>query len=121
MIDWHDHKDRYEPSLLRAALSFRDLRAGWPALAAFALAFAAMVPFMNTSVIEGPVAAALHGADIAFYVGFIVAGLLYYGLRRLRPVQAPPGSLAVTTRPLLELCRSQKRACRARHAWSPPG
>jgi nucleobase:cation symporter-1, NCS1 family len=82
MIDWHDHKDRYEPSLLRAALSFRDLRAGWPALAAFALAFAAMVPFMNTSVIEGPVAAALHGADVAFYVGFIVAGLLYYWLRR---------------------------------------
>jgi nucleobase:cation symporter-1, NCS1 family len=35
MIDWHDHKDRYQPSLLRAALSFRDLRAGWPALTAF--------------------------------------------------------------------------------------
>jgi nucleobase:cation symporter-1, NCS1 family len=47
------------------------------------VAFAAMVPFMNTSVVEGPVAAALHGADIAFYVGFIVAGLVYYGLQRL--------------------------------------
>jgi len=82
MIDWHDHKDRYQPSLLRAALSFRELRAGWPALAAFVLAFAAMVPFMNTSVIEGPVARALHGADIAFYVGFIAAGFLYYWLRR---------------------------------------
>jgi nucleobase:cation symporter-1, NCS1 family len=81
MIDWHDHKDRYEPSLLRAALSFRDLRAGWPALAAFVLAFAAMVPFMNTSIIEGPVAATLHGADIAFYVGFLTAGSLYYWLR----------------------------------------
>jgi NCS1 family nucleobase:cation symporter-1 len=91
MIDWHDHKDRYQPSLLRAALSFRHLRAGWPALAAFALAFAAMVPFMNTSVIEGPVAAALHGADLAFYVGFIVAGLVYYWLRRAsgRRVAAP--------------------------------
>jgi len=85
MIDWHDHKDRYEPSLLRAALSFRDLRAGWPALVAFVLAFAAMVPFMNTSVIEGPVARAFHGADIAFYVGFIAAGFLYYWLRRAGP------------------------------------
>jgi NCS1 family nucleobase:cation symporter-1 len=82
MIDWHDHKGRYQPSLVRAALAFPDLRAGWPALAAFVLAFAAMVPFMNTSVIEGPVARALHGADIAFYVGFIIAGFLYYWLRR---------------------------------------
>jgi NCS1 family nucleobase:cation symporter-1 len=91
IIDWHDHKDRYQPSLLRAALSFRDLRAGWPALAAFVLAFAAMVPFINTSVIEGPVAAALHGADIGFYVGFIVAGLLYFWLRRA--VRQPGQSL----------------------------
>jgi nucleobase:cation symporter-1, NCS1 family len=93
MIDWHDHKDRYEPSQLRAALSFRDLQAGWPALAAFVLAFVAMVPFMNTSVIEGPAARALHGADIAFYVGFVVAGLLYYWLRRagasIRPKPDP--------------------------------
>ena len=95
LIDWHDHKDRYEPSALRAALSFRDLRAGWPALTAFVLAFAAMVPFMNTSVIEGPAAAALHGADLAFYVGFIAAGLLYYWLRPTpahRLTGARPGS-----------------------------
>ncbi|MGH3301669.1 MAG: purine-cytosine permease family protein [Streptosporangiaceae bacterium] len=87
MIDWHYHHDDYEPSLLRHALSFRSLRAGWQALAAFVLAFAAMVPFMNTSVFEGPAAAALQGADIAFYVGFIVAGLLYYGLLRPGPRQ----------------------------------
>jgi nucleobase:cation symporter-1, NCS1 family len=89
MIDWHDHRNKYDPTYLRSALNFPNLRAGWPALVAFLAAFAAMVPFMNTSVVEGPAAAALHGADIAFYVGFIVAGLLYYGLRRLRPVQAP--------------------------------
>jgi NCS1 family nucleobase:cation symporter-1 len=82
MVDWHDHQSHYDPSFLRSALNFRNLRAGWPALVAFLVAFAAMVPFMNTSVVEGPAAAALHGADIAFYVGFIVAGLLYYGLRR---------------------------------------
>jgi nucleobase:cation symporter-1, NCS1 family len=85
MIDWHDHKGSYEPSRLRSALTSGNLRAGWPALVAFVLAFAAMVPFMNTSVIEGPAAAALHRADIAFYVGFVVAGLLYYWLRRVGP------------------------------------
>jgi nucleobase:cation symporter-1, NCS1 family len=82
IIDWHYRRDQYEPSFLHSALNFRNLRAGWPALVAFVVAFGAMVPFMNTSVVEGPVAAALHGADLAFYVGFIVAGLLYYGLRR---------------------------------------
>jgi NCS1 family nucleobase:cation symporter-1 len=87
MIDWHDHRNKYDPTYLRSALNFPNLQAGWPALVAFLAAFAAMVPFMNTSVVEGPAAAALHGADIAFYVGFIVAGLLYYGLRRLRRVQ----------------------------------
>ncbi len=97
VIDWHDHKDRYQPSLLRAALSFRDLRAGWSALAAFVLAFAAMVPFMNTSVIEGPVAAALHGADLAFYVGFIVAGLLYYWLQRAATRRAAAPRLKTTS------------------------
>ena len=82
MIDWHANRNQYDPSFLHGALNFRNLQVGWPALVAFLVAFAAMVPFMNTSVVEGPAAAALHGADIAFYVGFIVAGLLYYGLRR---------------------------------------
>ena len=38
---------------------------------------------MNTSIIVGPVANALKGADIAFYVGFVVAGVLYYVLRKV--------------------------------------
>ena len=42
-----------------------------------------MVPFMNTSIIVGPVANSLQGADIAFYVGFVVAGVLYYVLRKV--------------------------------------
>jgi NCS1 family nucleobase:cation symporter-1 len=91
MIDWLDHGDKYDPSFVRAAMAFRRLRAGWPALTAFALAFAAMVPFMNTSIIEGAGAKALDGADIAFYVGFTVAGLLYYVLRRTRPSADVPG------------------------------
>ena len=47
--------------------------------------FGCMVPFMNTSIIVGPAATALDGADLAFYVGFVVAGVLYYALLRFAP------------------------------------
>ncbi|HKS47350.1 MAG TPA: cytosine permease [Amycolatopsis sp.] len=50
---------------------------GWPALAAFLFGCAAAVPFMNTSIYTGPVAAALHNADLAYYVGFVASAALY--------------------------------------------
>jgi NCS1 family nucleobase:cation symporter-1 len=37
---------------------------------------------MNTGLIVGPVAGALHGADLSFYVGFLVAALVYSALSR---------------------------------------
>ncbi|MCN9244398.1 cytosine permease [Streptomyces sp. RY43-2] len=55
-----------------------------PALLAFAIAFAAAVPFMNTSLYEGPVAVALHGADLSYYVAFLVALAVYAPLRLRR-------------------------------------
>jgi NCS1 family nucleobase:cation symporter-1 len=55
------------------------------ALIAFVLAYGAAVPFMNTSLFTGPVAEAWHGADIAYFVNFLVAALLYGGYRLLRP------------------------------------
>jgi NCS1 family nucleobase:cation symporter-1 len=51
------------------------------ALLAFVAAYLAAIPFMNTSLIEGPVARAWHGADVAYYVNFIVSALLYGGYR----------------------------------------
>jgi NCS1 family nucleobase:cation symporter-1 len=54
------------------------------ALAVFVLAYGAAIPFMNTSLIEGPVAKAWHGADIAYFVNFVVAAVLYGGYRLLR-------------------------------------
>jgi len=95
MIDWHYERAWYAPSLLRNALMWRSLGNGWPAIAAFVLGFGAMVPFMNTSIVVGPVAKALQGADLAFYVGFVVTGVLYYALRaaavrRSRPQRAVP-------------------------------
>ncbi len=54
------------------------------ALVAFVVAYAAAVPFMNTSLIQGPVALAWHGADIAYFVNFLVALMIYGGYRWIR-------------------------------------
>ncbi|MZD04818.1 cytosine permease [Streptomyces sp. SID5785] len=59
-----------------------------PALAAFAGAFAATVPFMNTALYVGPAAQALHGADLGYYVAFGVALLLYTPFRLRRRAAA---------------------------------
>jgi NCS1 family nucleobase:cation symporter-1 len=61
-----------------------DLRDAVAAVIVFVLAYAAAIPFMNTSLIEGPVARALHGADVAYFVNLLVAALLYGGYRLLR-------------------------------------
>ena len=50
-------------------------------LVSLVLGFGVMVPFMNTGVLMGPVAKALDGADLSFYVGFLVAGSVYLTLR----------------------------------------
>jgi NCS1 family nucleobase:cation symporter-1 len=50
----------------------------------FVLAYAAAIPFMNTSLITGPIATAWHGADIAYFVNLLVAATLYGGYRLLR-------------------------------------
>ncbi|MGW9434295.1 cytosine permease, partial [Streptomyces decoyicus] len=60
----------------------------WPACAAFVVAFAAAVPFMDTTLFVGPVAAALHGADLAYYVAFIVSVAVYAPLRRFAGARA---------------------------------
>jgi len=53
------------------------------AMVSFAVAFGAAVPFMHTNLITGPVAAWLHGADLAYFVNFVVAAALYGGYRRV--------------------------------------
>ena len=58
------------------------------ALATFFVAFAAAVPFMHTNLIVGPVATALHGADLAYFVNFVVAAAVYGGYRLTRARRA---------------------------------
>jgi NCS1 family nucleobase:cation symporter-1 len=53
------------------------------ALVAFVVAYVAAVPFMDTSIYQGPIAVAWHGADVAYFVNFLVALLIYGGYRLL--------------------------------------
>jgi len=71
----------------------------WRALLAYIVAVAVEVPFINQSLYEGPLAKAFGGADIAWILGLIVAGGLYYLLMRDRvSATAPQDISAVPTR-----------------------
>jgi len=60
------------------------LKPGWDALTALVVGFAAAVPFMDTSLYEGPASKHwLQGGDIAFPVGFAVGLAVYAGIRWL--------------------------------------
>ncbi len=61
-----------------------DRRHAVAAVIVFVLAYGASIPFMHTSLIEGPIAKAWHGADIAYFVNLVVAAVLYGGYRLLR-------------------------------------
>ena len=85
LIDWHRNRARYTPAALASALAWRALRPGWPALAAFAVGLAAMVPFVNTTLWAGPAARAMDGADLSYYVGFAVTTAAYAAICQLMP------------------------------------
>lgn len=60
----------------------------WRGLCAYAAGFVAMIPFFSTTVYSGPIANALSGADLSFFVGLLVAGVAYYLLARTLDVRA---------------------------------
>ena len=49
----------------------------YKAMAVYLIAFAIEVPFMDTTIYEGPIAKALNGGDIAWIVGAVVTVPLY--------------------------------------------
>jgi purine-cytosine permease-like protein len=54
-------------------------RWGWRGVLAYLIGFAAMTPFFHVGTLyEGAAAKALGGADISFFIGLPVAGVLYY-------------------------------------------
>jgi NCS1 family nucleobase:cation symporter-1 len=61
----------------------------WPAIFIYLVATAVQIPFMDTSIYEGPVAShLLGGGDIAWIVGLATASGLYYAGCRLGLVPA---------------------------------
>lgn len=69
---------------LNPALEPTDGRDAAVAVVVFVVAYAAAIPFMNTTILQGPIAVAWHGADIAYYVNGLVAAALYGGYRLVR-------------------------------------
>jgi NCS1 family nucleobase:cation symporter-1 len=67
----------------------------WRGLLVYFLTFAIEVPFMNTTVYQGPLSKAMGGADIAWIVGLVVAIPLYYLLARNPKAPAPTVSVLV--------------------------
>jgi NCS1 family nucleobase:cation symporter-1 len=68
-------------------------RWGWRGVLAYLVGFAAMIPFFNVAsaagtLYESPVASALDGGDISFFIGLPVAGVLYWLLSRSIDVEA---------------------------------
>ncbi len=71
-------------------------RVNWTALAIYAITVVVELPFMNSTFFEGPVAKALGGGDIAWIVGLVVAGGLYYASQRSTMVEGPAPSTSAS-------------------------
>jgi NCS1 family nucleobase:cation symporter-1 len=82
LIDWLDRKGTVTHEGFCSLMDLKNLKVGWTALVSLVVGFGAMVPFMNTGLLVGPVAKRLDGADLSFYVGFVVAFGVYLALRR---------------------------------------
>ncbi|HYM50972.1 MAG TPA: cytosine permease, partial [Candidatus Limnocylindrales bacterium] len=63
----------------------------WRGLLVYFVTFALEIPFMNTTVFQGPLSKAMGGADIAWIVGLVFAIPAYYLLAR-NQVQAAPAA-----------------------------
>lgn len=84
-INLMDHfvirRGRYDiPQLLNWHGSYGLVR--WHAVIIYLAAIGIQVPFINSSLYEGPIAKALGGADIAWIVGLAFSGAAYYAAVR---------------------------------------
>lgn len=77
LIDWRRRGAAIDGS---RAVDFSALPSGLSALISLAVGFLVSIPFMNQTLYVGPASTALGGADIAYLVGFVVAGILYWFL-----------------------------------------
>ena len=95
LADWYMRRGEFDTSLVR---DFARLPSGRNALIALVVGFVVSIPFFDQSLYVGPAANALGGADIAYVVGFIVAGVVYWFIEQASPTAAmamePMGSMA---------------------------
>jgi NCS1 family nucleobase:cation symporter-1 len=92
VIDWLYVRKTLTHERLTHLMDFRRLVQGWSALVALVVGFCAMIPFMDTSLVVGPISKAMDGADVSFYVGFVVGAVVYWPLRKIesRGTVIPP-------------------------------
>ena len=73
----------------------------WRGLVAYGIAFAAMIPFMSTTIAKVAIAKHLSGGDISPFIGFPIAAGLYYLFSRSIDVAAE-ARVAAEQKDLLE-------------------
>ncbi len=100
IVDWWRHHAVMDVSHI---VEFNSLHTRWDAIVAMAVGFLAAVPFMDTSIYVGWASSHwLHYGDIAFFVGFVVGGVVYFVLRAIatksRYEDEDEDESAVTTR-----------------------
>ncbi|WP_408008561.1 purine-cytosine permease family protein [Pseudalkalibacillus sp. A8] len=54
----------------------------WKALISYLIAVVCEIPFLNTTIYQGPIAKGLNGIDLAWIVALVVPGILYYYLMK---------------------------------------
>ncbi|HUZ52112.1 MAG TPA: cytosine permease [Streptosporangiaceae bacterium] len=59
-------------------------RVNWATLLVYLIGIGVEIPFVNTTMYEGPVAKALGGTDISWVVGLVIVIPLYYAVARAR-------------------------------------
>ena len=60
----------------------------WVALGCYVMGVVIQIPFLNQAMYKGPIAVALHGADISWIVSLVVTSLVYYPLAK-RSMKVP--------------------------------
>ncbi|MCL4352023.1 MAG: hypothetical protein M1318_05160, partial [Firmicutes bacterium] len=54
----------------------------WSALTAFIVGLVMIIPFMDTTLFEGPISKIMEGGDISYYLGLIVASVIFWAVER---------------------------------------
>ena len=87
LIDWQARRrSRIDGD---RAVDFAALPSGRNALIALVVGFVASIPFMNQTLFVGALVSTLEGADIAYLIGFVVSGIVYWILEQSGSTAVP--------------------------------